>query len=111
MACGKRERTSRRLSTVVKIAIFTFLLGSVSGRRTQIRWNTLLSYLSRRCSEVREILAALEHLHQEVQVASTGGATAVGFTVPALEKQLTEGAKRHQTLFAVAAKTYMHAAS
>ena len=103
MACGKRERTSRRLSTVVKIAIFTFLLGSVSGRRTQSRWNTLLSYLSRRCSEVREILAALEHLHQEVQVASTGGATAVGFTVPALEKQLTEGAK------AVAAKTYMHA--
>ena len=53
-----------------------------------------------------EILAALENLHQEVQVKSTGRATAAGFTVPEQEKELIKGAKRHQALFAVAAKTY-----
>ena len=53
-----------------------------------------------------EILAALENLHQEVQVKSTGRATAAGFTVPKQEKELMKGAKRHQALFAVAARTY-----
>ena len=54
---------------------------------------------------LREILAALTDLLLEVQAASTGAAAA-GFTVPKLEKELTDAAKRHQALFAAASKTY-----
>ena len=54
---------------------------------------------------LREVLAALEDSHQKVQVVSTG-CGAVGYTVPSMERQLLEAAKRHQVLFAVAAKTY-----
>ena len=54
-----------------------------------------------------EILAKLEALHHEVQLVSTGRADATGFTVPEQERTLSESAKKHQALFAVAAKTYV----
>ena len=56
-----------------------------------------------------EILAKLEALRQEVQPVSTGRADATGFTVPEQERTLSESAKKHQALFAAAAKTDMHA--
>ena len=54
---------------------------------------------------LRELLASLETLHQDVQAVSTNREDAAGFTAPPLEKQLAEAAKKHQALFAVAAKT------
>ena len=54
---------------------------------------------------LREILTALTDLLREVQAVSTGAAAA-GFTVPKLEKELADAAKRHQALFAAASKTY-----
>ena len=54
-----------------------------------------------------DILSKLEVLHHEVQLVSTGRADPIGFTVPEREKTLSEAAKKHQALFAVAAKTYV----
>ena len=53
-----------------------------------------------------ETLKSLMDLHLEVQDVSTGHAIARGFTVPKLEKTLTDSAKKYQTLFALAAKIY-----
>ena len=52
---------------------------------------------------LRGVLQSLLDLHLKVQAVSQGhGAT--GFEVPALEKTLTDSAKKYQTLFALAAK-------
>ena len=54
---------------------------------------------------LRGVLQSLIDLHLKVQAVSEGHGAA-GFEVPAQEKTLTDSAKRFQTLFAAAAKTY-----